>query len=586
MYDLSQEIEVYKASLPYMVAAKDKANSLQMNDHGPLHAQRVHSSARLLGALFELSSHEYSLLLASALLHDIGMVKDRKTHHIISYDIVKKLSVDGLLPFDEYESEIVATLCKWHRKEYDRELIDVETGVRVGLLASLLRIADSMDLDYRRSTDYESRNQIVEDFYSEQKQHHLSVLNILALRVVVSPVERKFEVFLDQFSHAKEQVERLIDEMLGTQLSWPVQIVPVHKVLPTYENSGVVEKKKAIIFAYCNAHGLISAAISKKQFEALGFETEVVCNFEKTVSPWSFWKDHIPNYDFSSYRIVSIIDLHIPEDFLAGVLGIVRSNLHCKWSYSSPLAVSGLDIQKMLAAGMTVSLCDERALFAGSALDQDSLFWLKVAGLSNFDDHIMFTMAGRDEYLVSRGLRYAIDRGIVGNRDSNYFNGLVSHVLNDDRDVFFKSSDGLDEHIASVDIEFKKIGRVLVLSESTVLGRSIYDFIYRAIDRVGVLPYAGEFSSPYAVYPQKNRHGIRVLFLSRFNDLNKAFPVKYFTSYLDSQVGSTSTIWQTFPTEKDAICAINATIDRINSHFGECCSDKVEQLNFVEQGPR
>ena len=559
MYDLSMEIEVYKASLPYMMAAKDKASSLQMNDHGPLHAQRVHSSAKLLGMLFDLSSHEYSLLLASALLHDIGMVKDRKTHHKESYNLVKKMCDQKVLPFDENEEEIVATLCKWHRKDYDKDLVDEVTGVRVGLLASLLRIADSMDLDYRRSTDYDSRDRIVEDYYSDQKQHHLGVLNILALRVVVSPVEKKFEIFLDQFSHAKGQVERLIDEMLGTQLAWPVQIVPVHKTLPNQANVGDGEKKRAIIFSYCNAHGLISAAISKKQFEALGFETEVVCNFEKTVSPRRFWKEHLREVDFASYSLVSLIDLHLAEDFLDGVLEVISKNRHCAWSYASPLAGSGLDIQRMIEAGITVSLCDERAMFAGSTLDSDSIFWLKVAGLCNFDDHIMFSIAGRDEYLISRGLRYEIDKGINENQGADFFENLVDQVLGDDRDSFFESSVALDNDIKKTCIEHEKYGRVLVLSESEVLGRSIYDYIYRAMDTVGVLPYSGEFAAPYAVYPQKNKYGVRILFLSRFNDPNKAYPVKYFTSYTPSQVGSTSTIWQSFKNEEDALQAISET---------------------------
>ncbi len=582
MYDLSKEVEVYKASLPYMMAAKDQANAKQMNDHGPLHAQRVHSNAKVLSLIFELTPFENSLLLASALLHDIGMVKNRETHHIVSYDIVKRLSNRGELPFDIVESEIVATLCRWHRKEYERDYVEPQTGVRVGLLATLLRVSDGMDLDYRRSADYANRNQIVEEFFSEQEKHHLSVLNVVALRVVVSSLGNRFDIFLDQFSHANEQVNRLVEELLDAQIPWPIQIVPTHEKLPQIEVVGV-SNKKAIVFAYCNAHGLISAAITKKQFEASGFETEVVCNFERTVSPGRFWRDHMPHYDFSAFSLVSIIDLHITDEYLERFLPIVEQNRHCDWRYSSPLAVSGLNIRKMIDAGMAVSFCDERGLFAGSALDRESLFWLKVAGLCNFDDHIMFTMAEKAEYQISKGLRAEIARGIEGKCGVDYFAALIDRVNNNEKAGFIESSMELDANIAMAHIVYEQFGRVLVFEETDILGRSIYDYIYRAMDAAGILPYEGEFSAPFAVYPMKGWYGVRILFMSRFNDLNKAYPVKYFTSAVESQVGSTSTIWQTFADEASALMAINETIARINEHYGEDCCKTLEGLRFKDK---
>lgn len=580
MYDLSKEVQVYIASLPYMSAAKDLSNSLQMNDHGPLHAQRVHSLTKQLCSLFSLTQHERSLVLASALLHDIGMAKDREDHHNVSYDLVKEMAQDKTLPLNEEEAEIVATLCKWHRKEYDPHMYCSENNIQLGLLASILRLADGMDLDYRRSDDFDQKESIIDQFYKSQKQHHLSVLNILALRFNISRMEIRVEVFFNQFEHASLQLGRLVDEMIHTPIAWPIQIIPVHDYV--FENIFNKEDvtKNAIIFSYCNPHGAISAAISKQQLESLGFETQVIFDSEHTGYAPKFWNKYFMDWDFKDIDLVVILDLHLLDEQVAPVLDKIKTNSHCHWICASVLEISNAEIKQMISAGINILLGDERALFAGNSISDTSFFWMKVAGLCNFDDHILSsTSIGKEEYNISRGLRHALWELMNNRSGEKEYIDLIDKIANNEKE-FFIDREPLWEKVINEKLPaYTRYGRVLVLNNADIAGRFIYDIAKRLIEIQGLLRYEkNEFATPYVIYRSKSSRGVVILFFSSFNNPNMAFPVKYFVPQCSEQVGSSSSIWQTYIDEESARDAINETIQRINVHFKVDCQNIVESI--------
>ena len=580
MYDQSQEVQVYMASLPYMAAAKDLANSLQMNDHGPLHAQRVHSITKRLCSLFSLTQNEQCLVLASALLHDIGMAKDRENHHTASYDLVKEMAQNQTIPFNEEEAEIVATLCKWHRKEYDPQLYCSKNNIRLGLLASILRLADGMDLDYRRSDDFDQKETIIDQFHKSQKQHHLSVLNILALRFNISRMEIRVEVFLNQFEHASLQLGRLVDEMIHTPISWPIQIIPVHDYV--FEN--IINKeaftKKAIIYSYCNPHGAISAAISKRQLESLGFDAQVIFDSEHTGYAPKFWDKYFVNCDFKGFDLVVILDLHLSNEHMAPVLEKIKENSHCQWIYASVLDISNSEIKQLISAGVSVLLGDERALFAGNSINNSSFFWMKVAGLCNFDDHILSASTiGKEEFNIARGLRHNLWELMHNKSEEDEYSELIEKIAIDDKQYFIDREPLWAKVINEKLPAYTRYGRVLLLERAEIAGRFIYDIAERMIEIQGLLRYEkNEFATPYVIYRRESSRGVVILFFSSFNNSNMAFPVKYFVHQSYEQVGSSSSIWQTYPDEKSAITAINQTIQRINTHFKVDCQDIVEKI--------
>lgn len=580
MYDHTKEVQVYMASLPYMAAAKDLANSLKMNDHGPLHAQRVHSITKQLCSLFPLTPHEQSLVLASALLHDIGMAKNREDHHSVSYSLVKEMAEKQNLPFDKEEAEIVATLCKWHRKEYDPHAHCAKTNIRIGLLASILRIADGMDLDYRRSDEFEKKEPIINQFYNSQKAHHLSVLNILSLRFNITRMEIRVEVFLNQFEHASLQLGRLIEEMIHTPIFWPIQIIPVHDNVVGNVFNNDDKTKKAIIFSYCNPHGAISAAISKRQLEALGFETQVVFDYEHTGYAPKFWGKYFLDWEFDDIDLVVILDLHLLKEEFVPVLEKIKRNSHCHWTCASVLELSNTEIKKMISAGINILLGDERALFAGNSIDNTSFFWMKVAGLCNFDDHVLSSSSiGKEEYKISRGLRHAIWELVDKKKPEAEYIKLIDKITNNEKEYFIQREPLWQNVINEKIPTYAKYGRVLVLDNADIAGRFIYDIAVRLIEIQGLLPYENnEFATPFVIYRRPSSRGVVILFFSRFNNINMAFPVKYFVPQCSEQVGSSSSIWQTYPDKEAARIAINETIHRINSHFNDDCQSVVENI--------
>ena len=116
------------------------------------HARKV---ARLGNSLFTAlhSLHELSpmygrLLEAAAYLHDIGHFVSDNKHHKHSYYLVANSDLPG---FTAREREVIANLCRYHRKAAPNDMhpnwqgLDLEGKRAVQYLAPILRLADSLD---------------------------------------------------------------------------------------------------------------------------------------------------------------------------------------------------------------------------------------------------------------------------------------------------------------------------------------------------------------------------------------------------------------------------------------------------------
>ncbi|HEU0014719.1 MAG TPA: Ppx/GppA phosphatase family protein [Longimicrobium sp.] len=117
--------------------------------------------ARLAGSLFDqlaevhgLGAEERRMLLAAAVLHDIGIFVGYKKHHKHSHYLV---SQSELPEFTPRETEIIAHLARYHRKGVPAEHHESFTALPgedrqlVLKLASLLRLADGMDREHRQA---------------------------------------------------------------------------------------------------------------------------------------------------------------------------------------------------------------------------------------------------------------------------------------------------------------------------------------------------------------------------------------------------------------------------------------------------
>ena len=124
------------------------------------HARQV---ARLAHRLFEalqplhkMQPQFGKLLEASAYLHDTGHYVSDTSHHKHSYYLIANSDLPG---FTDAERQLVATLCRYHRKSMPAlrhpsyESLDADTRRAVVLLTPLLRLADSLDRSHDRRVE-------------------------------------------------------------------------------------------------------------------------------------------------------------------------------------------------------------------------------------------------------------------------------------------------------------------------------------------------------------------------------------------------------------------------------------------------
>jgi exopolyphosphatase/guanosine-5'-triphosphate,3'-diphosphate pyrophosphatase len=114
-----------------------------------------HQVAKLAEKIFvavaqpeNLSRHQLTLLLAAALLHDVGYHIAHEAHHKHSLYLIKNSELTG---FSEAERDVIANIARYHRgplpKERHAEFAalnpaDRETVMKLG---AILRVADALD---------------------------------------------------------------------------------------------------------------------------------------------------------------------------------------------------------------------------------------------------------------------------------------------------------------------------------------------------------------------------------------------------------------------------------------------------------
>lgn len=120
----------------------------------------AHQVTRLALSLFdqlhermELSDGDRLILLAAAMLHDVGQYISYRRHHKHSYYLIANASLPDITPHD---TMLVALVARYHRRaepstEHEEFAeIDSDEQERVTKLAALLRIADALDRQHRQ----------------------------------------------------------------------------------------------------------------------------------------------------------------------------------------------------------------------------------------------------------------------------------------------------------------------------------------------------------------------------------------------------------------------------------------------------
>ena len=141
-----QRAEVQKLSVRYGVSRK--------------HSRKVADLARglfhSLQALHQLPLEMGKVLEAAAYLHDVGHYVSDLSHHKHSYYVVANSDMPG---FTNRERELVATLCRYHRKTLPApqhttaQSLTGEEAQAVLRLIPILRLADSLDRSHTQRVE-------------------------------------------------------------------------------------------------------------------------------------------------------------------------------------------------------------------------------------------------------------------------------------------------------------------------------------------------------------------------------------------------------------------------------------------------
>jgi len=213
----------------YLQTASLANPSYAFHDEG--HSERIIDYLNQLTSLHQLthrlSSVEHFLVMAGAWTHDIGFAQSsaRGVHHEQARDIVfTDDSIRAYLDNNETAIEVVARLAYNHSSKVDVisiedwrpmvELVRGQTGVvRVKHLSCLLRLADALDIDHRRTIRNPVLFKKLRSDNPASYAYHLCHQRIQSVRV--NPQSRQIDVqALVRTKTDKDRIKRFINERL------------------------------------------------------------------------------------------------------------------------------------------------------------------------------------------------------------------------------------------------------------------------------------------------------------------------------------------------------------------------------------
>lgn len=532
-----QDIATLRTAIPILQLAR--ARLVTFGDHGPGHALRVKSFAAQLGYLVGLSEAEQDLLRLAALFHDVGNIVDRGEHNVISQEAVIRLTAEGALPFTAQEANVIGLLCRWHRREYDPNRIDELNGriVRTGLLASLLRVADAMDVDYRRS-DYPDRwFQVIRFFFPREIPFWNSLKEILGLRIQCTPAV-ELRVFIREDVKDNLEIPRLRRDLASTPFPWTLREVPMvgrsPEGLSLQEQRPKKENGAALLAFPFEPHSVVMAALSRKNLTAAGYKVELLCYPDTPGGTAWLWSQVLSELTPQDYHQLIVIgdrpDATVTPQLLeivrnwqeAGVLVSVLNRHEANWSR----------VPTLLQRGAEIVLGGDWAYFWGDPAHQQDLDWARIAALCTRDPTQSTVDLTDEEEALTKGLLktvYDAARQPAANTEewATLVSPILGHIEADDRAFFFEQADGF---AGSYTIELgsgQAEGRALLFEGAPgQFSPSCYWALEAAIERQGRSLQRGiHFKVPYAIATWHDGDRLQLLAINHWRD-EEAIPIR------------------------------------------------------------
>ncbi len=506
----AQEIATLRTVVPILQFARAKLG--EFTDHGPGHVLRVKMFATQLGSILGLSATEQHLLRAAALFHDVGNVVERARHHIISQEAVEKLAANGQIPFSQREAALVGLLCRWHRKAYEPERTDDYHGetVRTGLLASILRVADALDSDYRRFDYSDKFMGVIEFFYPHEIPYWQGLAEILGIRLCCTSA-----IQLQVFVHAQTKIDMnfhiqaLRKDVDDTPFAWPVQVIrgnppqDTSAAQPPIHPLGV-----ALVVCPFDPHSLVMAALSRKQLAAAGYRVELLIYADTDGASAWLWGEALADFAPSDFSQLVVIgdrpDATIGPTVLATLARWRSSDITC--TVLNRHEATWARLPELLALGVQAKLGGDWAYFWGDAVDEADFFWSRIAALCTRDPIQSTVGLTPEEQTMSHGLLRVIYAAAEQSpAELDRWLALATPILDaieaDDRPWFAAQADEFERTYTTVAIPARVNGKVLHFDLATKpTTPAIFWGLEAAIEAQGRTAERGIcFQTPYAI---------------------------------------------------------------------------------------
>lgn len=530
----AQEIAALRQAVPMLQFARAKMG--EFADHGPGHALRVKSFATQMSYLHKCSPAERHLLRAAALFHDVGNAADRVNHHLISAETVEKLTARGDLPYSEVEARLIAQLCRWHRGDYDSSHTDELRGetIRTGLLASLLRIADRLDIDLRRYDYNEQFARVVEFFYPQEIPYWKSLQDVLLVRLKANGSRIALQLYTKPGVEDNFQVATLRQAIRSTPFDWQVEVQPVAADEPS-RRTLTGEEQLAIIACPFDPHSLIMTAISRRHLQQAGYLVRVICYADTASGSAWLWKEQLPKLPPSTHGMLVIIGDR-PNPAIAGN---VTSVLH-EWRRANvPVHLLNRHeanwgrLPDVLETGAEAVLGSDGSYFWGDRATQADIEWGRIAALATRDPtQTTAGMTTEEEQIAQGFLRVVHEAAASLPDDQMNWSGQADPILKrigaNEFSYFLAQAEGFGRLFAGL-TPTRVEGRVLVFEiKSASHSPQVYFWaLENAIEQKGRLRERGmRFRTPYAIAHWNSDEGVEIIAINHWRE-EDAIPIRF-----------------------------------------------------------
>jgi hypothetical protein len=534
-----QDIATLRTAVPMLQFARAKLS--EFTDHGPGHGLRVKSFATQLSYVLDLTDPERHLLRAGALFHDIGNVVDRERHNIISQETVEKLTADGKLPFSPKGAELVGLLCRWHRGEYDPTRMDTLRGepIRTGLLASILRVADAMDIDHRRS-DYRGKfRQVLEFFFPNSLPHWIGLEQVRGVRIHCNPAVN-LQVFTRGRATDNLQITMLREDLASTLLDWEVMEIDAEAPAgpapfsPTRIAAPTAGGRALIVFPF-EAHSLVMAALSRRHLTREGQAVDLLCYPDTAGGPAWLWHETLPAVSAKHLDRLVIIGDRPDAAITPQLLDTVRL-----WQERG-VTVSILNrheanwrrLPQLLELGAAVILGGDWAYFWGHIASDVDLDWARIGALCTRDPTQSTVGMTIQEQATTQGLLRAVYEAVAEPPAGDtaawlaVAEPILDRIASGDHAQFGRQASGFGEDCAKAACSGRVEGRVVVFDEAPgQTPQAFYWVMEAAIEEYGRVPERGlRFNVPYAIVAWPSDDAVELLAINHWRE-EEAIPIR------------------------------------------------------------